>query len=50
MPVTQRDRVCSCDVNGNIRSLQVTLDHYGHLFKSDDHKKAMGAIADDMFG
>jgi len=30
--------------------LQVTMDRYGHLFKSDDHKKAMDAIADDMFG
>jgi integrase len=26
-------------------SLQVTMDRYGHLFKSDDHKKAMDAIA-----
>jgi integrase len=31
-------------------SLQVTMDRYGHLFKSDDHKKAMDAIADDTFG
>jgi len=31
-------------------SLQVTMDRYGHLFKSDDHKKAMDAIAADMFG
>jgi integrase len=31
-------------------SLQVTMDRYGHLFKSDDHKKAMDAIADDVFG
>jgi integrase len=31
-------------------SLQVTMDRYGHLFKSDDHKKAMDAIAEDMFG
>jgi integrase len=30
-------------------SLQVTMDRYGHLFKSDDHKKAMDAIATDMF-
>jgi integrase len=30
-------------------SLQVTMDRYGHLFKSDDHKKAMDAIASDMF-
>jgi integrase len=29
-------------------SLQVTMDIYGHLFKSDDHKKAMDAIAHDM--
>jgi hypothetical protein len=25
-------------------SLQVTMDRYGHLFKSDDHKKAMDAM------
>jgi len=31
-------------------SLQVTMDRYGHLFKSDDHKKAMDMIAADMFG
>ncbi|MGW1425719.1 tyrosine-type recombinase/integrase [Bradyrhizobium manausense] len=31
-------------------SLQVTMDRYGHLFKSDDHRKAMDAIAEDMFG
>ncbi|MGY8666199.1 site-specific integrase [Bradyrhizobium sp. UFLA05-109] len=31
-------------------SLQVTMDRYGHLFKSDDHKEAMDAIAADMFG
>jgi hypothetical protein len=30
-------------------SLQATMDRYGHLFKSDDHKKAMDAIAVDMF-
>jgi integrase len=26
-------------------SLQVTMDRYGHLFPSDDHRKAMHAIA-----
>jgi integrase len=31
-------------------SLSVTMDRYGHLFKSDDHKKVMDAIAEDMFG
>jgi integrase len=31
-------------------SLQVTMDRYGHLFMSDDHKKAMDSIAADMFG
>jgi integrase len=31
-------------------SLQVTMDRYGHLFKSDDHKEAMDAIAADIFG
>jgi len=31
-------------------SLQVTMDRYGHLFKSDDHKRAMDAIAADMLG
>jgi hypothetical protein len=25
-------------------------DRYGHLFKSDDRKKAMDEIAADMFG
>jgi integrase len=30
-------------------SLQVTMDRYGHLFKSDDHRKAMHAIARAMF-
>jgi integrase len=29
-------------------SLQVTMDRYGHMFKSDDHKKAMDAIALEM--
>ncbi|HEX4077479.1 MAG TPA: site-specific integrase [Rhizomicrobium sp.] len=29
-------------------SLQVTMDRYGHLFKSDDHKKAMDVIAREM--
>lgn len=31
-------------------SLQVTMDRYGHLFKSEDHKKAMDAIAAEMLG
>jgi integrase len=31
-------------------SLQVTMDRYGHLFKSDDYKKAMDTIAAEMFG
>ena len=31
-------------------SLQVTMDIYGHLFKSDDHKAAMNLIATDLFG
>jgi integrase len=31
-------------------SLQVTMDRYEHLFKSDDHKKAMDQIAADMVG
>jgi hypothetical protein len=26
------------------------MDRYGHLFKSDDHKKAMDMIAADRFG
>jgi len=29
-------------------SLQVTMDRYGHLFPSDDHRQAMNRIADDM--
>jgi integrase len=31
-------------------SLQVTMDRYGHLFPSDDHKAAMDAIAGDLMG
>jgi integrase len=31
-------------------SLQVRMDRYGHLFESNDHNKAMDAIAADMFG
>ncbi len=31
-------------------SLQVTLDRYGHLFTSADHKAAMDVIAQDLFG
>ena len=30
-------------------SLQVTMDRYGHLFKSEDHRKAMNEIADELF-
>jgi integrase len=30
-------------------SLQVTMDRYGHLFPSDDHKKAMDQIAKGLF-
>jgi integrase len=30
-------------------SLQVTMDRYGHLFKSDDHRKAMDQIARQIF-
>ena len=30
-------------------SLQVTMDRYGHLFKSDDHKAAMDAISESLF-
>lgn len=29
-------------------SLQVTMDRYGHMFRSDDHRRAMAAIADEM--
>lgn len=29
-------------------SLQVTMDRYGHLFRSDDHRRAMDAIADQF--
>lgn len=31
-------------------SLQVTMDRYGHLFKTEDHRIAMDAIASEMFG
>jgi integrase len=30
-------------------SLQVTMDRYGHLFPSDDHKRAMDHIANGLF-
>jgi integrase len=30
-------------------SLLVTMDRYGHMFKSEDHKRAMDAIAGEMF-
>lgn len=30
-------------------SLQVTMDRYGHLFKSDDHRAAMDRIATGLF-
>jgi integrase len=30
-------------------SLQVTMDRYGHLFPSDDHRKAMDQIARGLF-
>jgi integrase len=30
-------------------SLQVTMDRYGHLFPSDDHRKAMDRIAKGLF-
>ncbi len=30
-------------------SLQITMDRYGHLFPSDDHRKAMDAIAKGLF-
>ncbi len=31
-------------------SLQVTMDRYGHMFPSPDHRKAMDAIAGGLFG
>ena len=31
-------------------SLHMTMDRYGHLFKSDDHKRAMDKIAGELFG
>ncbi|MDX1922447.1 MAG: tyrosine-type recombinase/integrase [Alphaproteobacteria bacterium] len=31
-------------------SLQVTMDRYGHLFKSEDHKATMDRIAKGVFG
>jgi integrase len=31
-------------------SLQVTMDRYGHLFKSEDHQRAMDEIARGLFG
>ena len=31
-------------------SLQITMDRYGHLFPSEDHRKAMDQIAKGLFG
>ena len=31
-------------------SLKVTMDRYGHLFPSEDHRKAMDHIAKELFG
>jgi integrase len=31
-------------------SIVITLDRYGHLFESDDHKTAMDRIADELMG
>lgn len=31
-------------------SLAVTMDRYGHLFKSDDHRRAMEQIASELLG
>lgn len=31
-------------------SLQVTMDRYGHLFPSEDHKRAMDQIAGELMG
>jgi integrase len=31
-------------------SLAVTMDRYGHLFKSEGHTRAMDEIAREMFG
>ena len=33
-----------------LESLQVTMDRYGHLCPSDDHKAAMDAIAGKLMG
>lgn len=30
-------------------SLQITMDRYGHLFRSDDHSRAMDAISDQIY-
>ncbi|MGB8750130.1 MAG: tyrosine-type recombinase/integrase, partial [Pseudolabrys sp.] len=30
-------------------SLQVTMDRYGHMFPSDDHRRAMDQIAKGLF-
>jgi integrase len=30
-------------------SLQITMDRYGHLFPSEDHKRAMDQIAKGLF-
>ena len=30
-------------------SLQVTMDRYGHLFRSDDHGRVMDAISNEIY-
>jgi len=32
------------------KSLQVTMDRYGHLFPSEDHRAVMDATADEILG
>jgi integrase len=31
-------------------SMQMTMDRYGHLFPSEDHRTVMDGIADELFG
>ena len=44
----EAQEVYSVQTSSPHSSLQVTMDRYGHLFPSDDHKAAMDAIAGEL--
>ena len=50
MPVQERLTPKTSKTFAGHGSLAVTMDRYGHLFPSDDHKRAMDAIAGEPMG